>query len=61
LGCSSSRGTKCDVDVEGVFITRGQVIACDPREAMLDDDLGEDHVGILISYCPDDILTIMSI
>jgi hypothetical protein len=62
LGRCNWRGTKCDVvDVEGVFIARGQVIACDLREAMLDDDLGKDHVGILILYCLDDILTVMSI
>ncbi len=28
---------------------------------MLGDDLGEDHVGILILYCPDDISIVMSI
>lgn len=48
------------VDVEGVFVAKGRIIACDPREAMFDDDLG-DHVGIVILYCPNDILVVMSI
>jgi hypothetical protein len=52
---------ECDVDVEGVFIARGQVIACDPREVMFNDDLCEDHVIIFISYCPCDISTVMNI
>jgi hypothetical protein len=35
---------------------RGQIIALKPREVMFDDDLGEDHVGLFILYCLDDIL-----
>ncbi len=58
----SWRGIECDVvDVEGVFIVRGQLIACDPREIVLYDDLGEDRFGSLILYCPNDISTIMNI
>jgi hypothetical protein len=52
---------ECDVvDVEGVFIAKGRIIACDPREVVLDDDLG-DHVGNFILYCINYILVIMSI
>jgi hypothetical protein len=39
LGRYGWKGTKCDVDIEGVFVVRGWIITCDPREAMLDDDL----------------------
>jgi hypothetical protein len=35
LGCCGWRGTKCDVDIEGVFVARSLHV----REAMLDDDL----------------------
>jgi hypothetical protein len=52
---------ECDVDVEGAFIVKGQLIACDPREVMFNDDLGEDHVGIFILFCPYDISAVMSI
>jgi hypothetical protein len=53
---------ECDVvDVEGVFVARGQVITCDPREVVFNNDLCEDHVGIFILYCPCDISIVMSI
>ncbi len=61
LGHCSWRGTQLDVNDEGVFVDKGWINACDPREAMLDDDLGEDHVGLFILYCLDDISTIMNI
>jgi hypothetical protein len=51
---------ECDVDVEGVFVAKGRIIACDPREVVLHDDLG-DHVGIFILYRPNDILVVISI
>ncbi len=61
LGCCSWKGMECDVvDVEGVFVAKGRIIACDPREVVLDLDLG-DHVGILILYCLNDILVVISI
>jgi hypothetical protein len=50
----SWRGTKCGV-------AREQLIASNPKEVALDDDLGEDHVGLLNLYCPNDISTIMRI
>lgn len=58
----SWRGTECGVaDAELFFVAREQVIASDPKEVALDDDLGEDHVGLFNLYCPNDISTIMSI
>jgi hypothetical protein len=56
------RGTKCGVvDVEIFFVVKKQVIASNPKEVALDDDLGEDHVGLFNLYCPNDISTIMNI
>ncbi len=49
------------VHVKGGFVIRGWLIACDLREAMLGDDLGEDHVRLFILYCLDDISAIMNI
>jgi hypothetical protein len=34
----------------GVFVVIGHVITCDPKEAILDDQLGKDHVGLNILY-----------
>ncbi len=45
-------GVECDlVDDGGVFIAKVLVVACDPQEAIIDDQLGEDHVGLCILYC----------
>jgi hypothetical protein len=49
------------VDDAGVFIVTRCVITCDPKEAVLDNQLGEDHVGLNILYCPKDVSTIMTI
>ncbi len=27
---------------------------CEPREVVLDDDIGKDHFGLLILHCPND-------
>jgi hypothetical protein len=44
-------GSKCEFVVNiGVFIVIGHVIACDPKEAILDDQLGKDHVGLNVLY-----------
>jgi len=44
-------GIECDfVNNGGVFIAKGWVVACDPHEAIFDDRLGEDHVGLCILY-----------
>jgi len=43
------RGTECNlVDDDGVFIAKGQVATCDPQEVILDNQSGEDHVGLCI-------------
>jgi hypothetical protein len=39
------------MDDVGVFLAKFCVVLCDPHEAILDDRLGEDHVGLCISYC----------
>jgi hypothetical protein len=31
------------------------IITCDPNEAILDNQLGENHVEVNILYCPNDI------
>ncbi len=49
------------VDDNGVFITKGQVVACGPHETILNDQLGEDHVGLWILYCHGIVLTWMII
>jgi hypothetical protein len=56
------RGVKCDlVDNVGVFLAKDHVVACDPHEATLDDQLGEDHVGLCILYCPVTMSIMMTI
>jgi hypothetical protein len=49
------------VDDVGLFVTSGHVIACDLREAVLDNQFGEDHVGVSILYCPNNISVVMTI
>ncbi len=48
------------MDDVGLFIVSGHVIACDPREAVLDNKLGEDHVGVSILYCLNNVLEVMT-
>ncbi len=56
------RRVECDlVDNGGVFIAKGQAVACDPQEAIIDDQPGEDHVGLCILYCRGTMLTVMII
>jgi hypothetical protein len=38
------------VDDVGLFVVNGHVIVCGPREVVLDNQLGEDHVGVNILY-----------
>ncbi len=53
-------GVECELmDDVGLFIVNGHVIACDPKEAVFDNQLGEDHVGVNILYCPNNISMIM--
>jgi len=49
------------VDDVGLFVTSGHVIACDLREAILDNQFGEDHVSVSILYCPNNISAVMTI
>jgi hypothetical protein len=49
------------VDDVGLFVANGRVIACDPREVALDNKLGEDHVGVSILYCLNNISVVMTI
>jgi hypothetical protein len=56
------QGVECElVDDVGLFIASGHVIASDPKEAVLDNQLGEDHVGVSILYCPNYISTVITI
>jgi len=49
------------VDDVGLFIVNGCVIACDLKEVVLDNQLGEDHVRTSILYCLNNVLAIMTI
>jgi hypothetical protein len=44
-----------------VFIAKGWVVTCDSHETVLDDQLGEDHVGLSILYCPMTMSTMITI
>jgi len=61
--CKSQwRGVECDLlDVDGIFIAKGRVIAFNLMEVVFDDQLGEDHVGLRILYCLGIVLVIMMI
>jgi hypothetical protein len=49
------------MDYVGLFVANAHVIACDPREVVFDNKLGEDHVGVSILYCPNNVSAIMTI
>jgi hypothetical protein len=56
------RRVECDLlDDYGVFIAKGRVIACDPMDTVLDDQLAEDHVGLCIMCCPSIVSVVMTI
>ncbi len=47
------QGAECNlVDDVGFFIVSGYVIACDMKEAVLDNQLSEDHVRMSIFILP---------
>ncbi len=51
---------ECDLlDPKGIFLARGHVTIFDPKEAILDDILRHDHVGLNILYCSGDISMVM--
>ncbi len=55
-------GAECNfVDNDGVFIVKVWAVACGSQEAILDDQLGEDHVGLCILYCPGTMSIMMTI
>jgi hypothetical protein len=43
------------------MIVEGRINACDPREPVLDEDLGETDVVVTILNYPHDITQVMSI
>jgi hypothetical protein len=45
----------------GEMIAEGRIVACDLRELVLDDNLGETNVRVTILNCPNDRSQIMSI
>jgi hypothetical protein len=49
------------VDDIGVVIVKGRINACDPKEVVLDEDLGETNVGVTILSYPRDITKVISI
>jgi len=49
------------VDDVGFFVASGRVIACDLKEVVLDNQLGEDHVKVNILYYPNNISIVMKI
>jgi hypothetical protein len=44
-----------------LFVASGHVIACDPKETVLDNQFSEFHVKVSILYCPNNISVIMTI
>jgi hypothetical protein len=46
-------GIKCElVNHVGEIIVERRIVACDPKEPVLDDDLGEIEVGVTILNYP---------
>ncbi len=59
---SSWHGKECDLlDLEGVFLVKGHVTASNPRKAIMDDILGQDHVDLTIYYYTRNISMVMTI
>jgi hypothetical protein len=55
-------GRKCElVNHVGEIIVEGGIVACDPKEPILDDDLGETKVRATILKCPKNTSQIMTI
>jgi hypothetical protein len=49
------RARKCElVNHVGEIIVEGRIVAYDPREPILDNDLDETNVGVIILNCPND-------
>jgi hypothetical protein len=55
-------GFECEfVDDVGVFVATRPVITCDPKETILHNQLGKDHVGFNILYCSNNGSIMMTI
>jgi hypothetical protein len=62
IGCSNWHGKECNLqNLEGIFFVKGHVMASNPREATMEDILGQDHVDLTIFYYLGNILIIMII
>lgn len=62
IGRKFWHGKDCKVvDDIGVMIVKGRINACDPKEVVLDENLGETTVGVTILSYPCDITKVMSI
>ncbi len=62
IGRKFWHGKDCKlVDDIGVVIVKGRINACDPKEVVLDEDLGETNVGVTILSYPHDITEVMAI
>jgi hypothetical protein len=49
------------MDDVGLFVANGRVIACDLKEAILDNQFSEYPVNVSILYCLNNILAFMTI
>ncbi len=49
------------MDDVGLFVASGCVIDYDPREVIFDNQLAEDHVGMSILYCLNNVFMVMTI
>jgi hypothetical protein len=55
-------GKKCElVNHIGKMIVEGRIVACDPKEPILDNNPNEIDVGVIILSCANDRSQIMSI
>jgi hypothetical protein len=56
------RGKKCELvnHVEDITV-EGRIVACDPREPVLDNDFGETEIGVTMLSCPKHTSQIMII
>ncbi len=62
IRCSSWHGQECNLlNPKGVFLVEGHVKVSNPREAILDNIFGHDHVDLTILCCPRDISMVMTI
>ncbi len=59
IGCSIWHGKECELlNLEGIFLAKGHVMASNTREAILEDIFGQNHVDLTIFYYLRNISTI---